>query len=48
MTTDESNGELNRRIQSLGAERGDWVSIDAVAKMVALIMSTMRGDVTAD
>ncbi len=48
MSTDESSGVLNRRIQSLRAERGDRVSIDAVAKMVASIMSTMRGDVTAD
>ena len=48
MTTDESSGDLERRIQSLRAEHGDRVSIDAVAKMVASIMSTMRGDVTAD
>ncbi len=47
MTTDESNGDLKRRIQSPRAERGDRVSIDEVAKVVASVMSTTRGDVTA-
>ena len=47
MTTDESSGALKRRIQSLRAEHGDRVDIDEVADVVASIMSTTRGDVTA-
>ena len=47
MTTVKPNGELERRLQSLRAERGDRVSIDEVAEVVASIMSTMQGDVSA-
>ncbi len=46
MTWDVSNEGLNERIATLRAERGDKVSIDEVAEVVASIMATMEGDVT--
>ena len=47
MTTNPINGELGQRIEALCAERGDKVSIDEVAEVVASIMNTIHGDVTA-
>ena len=41
------NGDLERRLRDLKAERGDRIAIDEVAEVVASIMGTMRGDVSA-
>lgn len=46
MTRDVPNNGLGERIATLRAERGDKVSIDEVAEVVASIMATMEGDVT--
>ena len=46
MTRDVPNNGLSERIATLRAERGDKVSIDEVAEVVASIMATMEGDVT--
>lgn len=46
MTRDVPNNGLDQRIATLRAERGDKVSIDEVAEVVASIMATMEGDVT--
>ncbi len=40
------NGDLERRLRDLKAERGDKIAIDEVAEVVASIMGTMRGDVS--
>ena len=41
------NGDLKRRLRDLKAARGDQIAIDEVAEVVASIMETMRGDVSA-
>lgn len=41
------NGDLERRLRDLKAERGDQIAIDEVAEVVSSIMETMRGDVSA-
>lgn len=41
------NGDLERQLRDLKAERGDQIAIDEVAEVVASIMGTMRGDVSA-
>ena len=46
MMRENSNEGLDERIATLRAERGDMVSIDEIAEVVASIMATMEGDVT--
>ena len=41
------NDDLKRRLRDLKDERGDRIAIDEVAEVVASIMGTMRGDVSA-
>ena len=41
------NGDFNGRLRDLKAARGDRIAIDEVAEVVASIMSTMQGDVSA-